>query len=163
VTSTNSFVHFLELSIEAARRARQSGNHPFGAVLVGPTGEVLLEAGNTVVTGRDCTGHAETNLLRLASRQYEEEFLGQCSLYASTEPCVMCAGAIYWSGVGRVVYALSAERLYQMMENPDKGLRHTLTCREALARGTRQVEVIGPLAVAGAEEVHAGFWNATAS
>ena len=159
MSSENPHIHYLELSIDAARRSRQGGNHPFGAVLVGPGGEVLLEAGNTVVTEQDCTGHAETNLLRLACRLYSAEFLGQCSLYASTEPCVMCAGAIYWSGVGRVVYSLSAERLYQMMERLAEGMQHSLTCREVLSYGNRQIEVIGPLEAEGAEEVHAGFWK----
>lgn len=55
---------FLLRSIEAARRARQRGDQPFGAVLVDAQGNVLLEGENTVATQHDCTGHAESNLMR---------------------------------------------------------------------------------------------------
>ena len=101
-------------AIDLARRSREKGNHPFGSLLVDPEGGCLLEAENTVVTGRDRTAHAELNLVRITSNQFEFEFLQGCTLYASTEPCAMCAGAIYWSGIGRVVYALSSETLAAM-------------------------------------------------
>src|SRR5260370_35423491 len=96
----------LRSAIAIARRAREHGNHPFGALLVGPQGQALLEAENTVVTGADCTGHAEANLMRLASRQFDGHFLAACTLFSSTEPCPMCPGAIFWGGVGPVVYPL---------------------------------------------------------
>ena len=84
---------FIRQAIAIARRARENGNHPFGALLVDAQGNVIAEAENTVVTDRDCTGHAETNLMRLASRQFEPETLSACTLYTSTEPCPMCCGA----------------------------------------------------------------------
>ena len=108
----NTDLQLLRAAIAVARRAREHGNHPFGALLVGRDGQVLLEAENTVLTGPDCTGHAETNLMRLASRRYGADFLAGCSLYTSTEPCPMCAGAIYWGSVGRVVFALSQTAFY---------------------------------------------------
>ena len=101
----------LRQAIDVARRARAHGNHPFGAVLADEQGHVLLEAENTVNTEHDCTGHAELNLMRLASRQFSASALSRCTLYTSTEPCPMCAGSIFWGGVGRVVYALSEEGL----------------------------------------------------
>lgn len=128
-------------AIDLARRARDKGNHPFGALLVDPTGEVLLEAENSVVTTRDCTGHAETNLMRMASDRFDAEFLAQCTLYASTEPCAMCSGAIYWGGVRRVVFGLSQETLGRIT-NSDPEL--PIPCREILARGKQKVEVAGP-------------------
>jgi tRNA(Arg) A34 adenosine deaminase TadA len=88
-------------AIELARRSRTNGNHPFGALLVDATGQVVLEAENTVVTTRDCTGHAETNLMRMASERFDPQFLRSSTLYTSTEPCAMCAGAIYWGDVRR--------------------------------------------------------------
>lgn len=106
--------HLLE-AIEFGRRSRENGNHPFGAVLVDAAGEVVLEAENTVLTQHDCTNHAELNLVRAASRRFDEATLGGCTLYASTEPCAMCAGAIYWSGIGRVVFALSDAPLNAMV------------------------------------------------
>ncbi len=57
----------IRLAIDVARRARENGNHPFGAVLADDQGHVLIEAENTVVTSQDCTGHAEANLMRQAS------------------------------------------------------------------------------------------------
>jgi tRNA(Arg) A34 adenosine deaminase TadA len=148
----------LRLAIDVAGRARAHGNHPFGAVLADEKGQVLLEAENTVLTGRDVTGHAETNLIRLASPRLTRETLAQCTLYASTEPCAMCAGAIYWAGVGRVVYGLSEPELYALTGSGHNGL--LLPCREVLAHGGRAVEVIGPALEDEARLVHAGFWTA---
>src|SRR4051812_39068634 len=98
---TDLDLHYLRAAIAVAWRAREHGNHPFGAVLVDTGNQVVLEAENTVVTEQDCTGHAETNLVRLASRRFTPEQLATCTLYTSTEPCAMCAGAIHWSQIGR--------------------------------------------------------------
>jgi tRNA(Arg) A34 adenosine deaminase TadA len=152
-------LHFLRLAVEAASAARAHGNHPFGAVLVSPQGEVLLTGENTVLTDRDCTGHAETNLVRLASAKYTAEYLWGCTLYASTEPCAMCAGAIYWGNIGRVVFALSGERLYELVKNPVKNPALSLSCRQVLERGIKAIQVEGPVAVDGEEQVHDGFWD----
>jgi len=150
-------LHLLRQAIDVARRAREHGNHPFGALLADEQGIVLLEAENTVITDHDCTGHAELNLMRLASRQYSFEVLSRCTLYTSTEPCPMCTGSIFWGGVGRVIYALSEEGLYAMTGNsPDKLL---LSCREVFARGGRPIEVLGPALEEEARSVHAGFWT----
>ena len=134
---------FLRRAIALAAHARERGNHAFGALLVGPDGEIILEAENTVVTASDCTAHAETNLVREASRRYSQELLQRCTLYASTEPCAMCAGAIFWAGIPRVVFALSSDRLYTTQGDEDNRLH--LSCREVFARGARPVTVEGPL------------------
>lgn len=120
---------------------------------------MLLEAHNSVLTEHDCTGHAETNLMRAASRRYERDFLATCTLYTSTEPCAMCAGAIYWGRVGRVVYALSELALRAMTSDDPQNPTFSLPCREVFARGSRPVEVIGPLIEDEARQVHLGFWN----
>jgi len=144
-------------AIALAASAREHGNHPFGALLADENGQILLEAENTVNTAHDATGHAETNLVRLASRQFSPEQLAKTTLYTSTEPCPMCAGAIFWSGIGRVVYALSEDGLYAMTGDSPEALK--LPCREVFARGGRPVEVHGPLLEAEAAKVHAGFWD----
>jgi tRNA(Arg) A34 adenosine deaminase TadA len=147
----------LRAAVALAARARRQGNHPFGALLADAAGRVLLEAGNTVVTDRDCTGHAETNLLRLASRQFTPATLAAGTLYSSCEPCPMCAGAIFWGHVGRVVFALDQAGLYALTgASPDK---LPLGCREVLARGGRPVVVLGPALETEARAVHAGFWG----
>ncbi len=155
--SYNYDIRLLRQAIEVARRAREHGNHPFGALLADEQGHILLEAENNVNTEHDCTGHAELNLMRLASRRYSFEELSQCTLYTSTEPCPMCAGAIFWGGVGRVVYAFSEEGLYAMTgDSPDKLV---LACRDVFARGGRPIEVFGPLLQEEARLVHIGFWE----
>lgn len=144
-------------TLDIARRARTAGNHPFGALLADAEGNVLLEAENTVVTARDCTGHAETNLMRLASSQYDPDRLAGCSIYTSTEPCPMCAGAIFWGNVRRVVFGLSEEGLYEIVGKSSEDVLF-LPAREVFARGGKAVEVIGPVLEDLAREVHAGFW-----
>ena len=155
----NTDLQHLRTAVQVAQRARDHGNHPFGAILVDENDQVLLEAENTVVTGPDCTGHAETNLMRLASQRYPPEKLELCTLYTSTEPCAMCAGAIHWGNVRRVVYALSEVGLYEIVgPSPDHLM---LPCREVFTRSPRPVEVLGPAAELNAEAraVHSGFWD----
>jgi tRNA(Arg) A34 adenosine deaminase TadA len=149
---------FLIAAIEAADRSRRAGNHPFGALLV-LDGTAVLEAGNTVVTDRDATGHAETNLVRLATRTYTRGELAAATLYTSTEPCAMCAGAVYWSGIGRVVYALGEDELLALTGANDENPTMALPCREVFAAGRRPIEVSGPHLRERAAAVHAGFWN----
>jgi tRNA(Arg) A34 adenosine deaminase TadA len=149
----------LRAAIALAGSARSHGNHPFGALLVGADGRVLAEAENSVVTTRDCTGHAELNLVRLATTLHDEHGLSGSTLYTSTEPCAMCAGAIYWSGIGRVVYALAEERLYALAGSERARDAMRLPCREVFARCGRGVAVDGPAQAAESEEVHIGFWE----
>ena len=142
-----------------ALRARAGGNHPFGAILVGPDGTVLMEAENSVVTARDRTGHAERNLMSRASVLYDAAFLVQCTLYTSTEPCAMCAASAYWAGIGRVVYGLAETTLNRIIgPNPDN-LTLALDCRTVLGAGQRTVEVVGPRLEEEASRVHDGFWR----
>lgn len=148
----------LRTALDTAHAAREHGNHPFGAILVNENNEVLLQAENTVVTDKDCTGHAETNLMRLASRHFPPEKLALCTLYTSTEPCAMCAAAIHWGNIRRVVYALSEVGLYEIIGPSPEHL--LLPCREVFARSQRNVEVLGPATELDSEAraVHAGFW-----
>ena len=135
-------IQHLRTAIRLSKDARSRGNLPFGSVLVDADGEVLLEAQNTTVTDEDCTAHAETNLVREACRRFPAERLQGSTLYTSGEPCPMCAGAIYWSGVRRVVYALGSEQAFAAMDRDEHRL--ALSCRELLSRGGHQVEVVGP-------------------
>jgi len=144
---------FIREAIALSQAAVDHGNEPFGAVLV-KDGAVILRAENTIFTESDPTGHAETNLVRLAGAAYTPEFLADCTLYTSTEPCAMCAGAIYWSGIGRMVYACSESRLRDILGN--HGLN--LPSRVVFARGERPVEVIGPILEHEAVAVHEAYW-----
>jgi tRNA(adenine34) deaminase len=111
---TESDLQHLRACFALARSAKERGDTPFGARLVGRDGVVLLEASNTTVTARDVTAHAETSLVRAASSRYSPAEFVHMTLYSSAEPCAMCAGAIAWSGIGRVVYALRAERVREL-------------------------------------------------
>ena len=147
----------LRQAIALAARARQNGNHPFGSIVVAPDGRVI-EGLNTVVTESDPTGHAETNVVRLAARILSCDELRASTLYTSTEPCAMCAGAIYWAGIPRVVYALGEDALRAMVPAQDGEPTMDLPCREVFARGGRRVDVAGPALVEEAAAVHDGFW-----
>ena len=150
----------LRRCFELAREARDAGNHPFGALLVGPDGRVLAEARNTLVVGRDPTGHAETNLVRLAGTLDVD--LATTTLYTSTEPCAMCAGAIHWAGIGRVVYGLSEVELLELT-GPGNPANPTmaLPCRDVFAHGERgrPIVVDGPALEDEGRQVHEGFWR----
>lgn len=148
---------FLRHAIALAARARENGNHPFGSLVLTADGRVV-EGLNTVVTEHDPTGHAETNAVRNASRVLSTEELRASTLYTSTEPCAMCAGAIYWAGIPRVVYALPESALRAMVPAQDGEPTMDLPCREVFARGGRPVAVAGPALESEAAAVHDGFW-----
>ncbi len=95
--------HAAQLAAEAARR----GNRPFGAVIVGADGGVLAVAENSTVTDADIAAHAEVNALRIACRSGLQRELAGATIYASAEPCPMCAGAILRFGLSRIIYGSS--------------------------------------------------------
>src|SRR5262245_45487538 len=97
---------FLRLSFAVARRSLTHGNHPFGCVVVDTDGRVLIEAENGYMPDHDGTAHAERLAATEACRTVSRDVLATATLYSSAEPCAMCAGAIYWAGIGRVVYGL---------------------------------------------------------
>ena len=152
-------VAFLRKSFDVARRARSHGNHPFGALLVSDDARILLESENGFLPDRDMTAHAERLLATAAAKRYDRAFLGRCSLYASAEPCAMCAGATYWAGIGRVVYALSERRLKAIIGDHVENPTLDLPCRTVFAAGQRPVEVIGPLLEEEAATLHHGVWD----
>jgi tRNA(Arg) A34 adenosine deaminase TadA len=151
---------FLRRAFAVARRARTRGNHPFGAILVSATSDVLIETENGYLPDRDMTAHAERLLATQASKQFDSEVLAGSSLYSSAEPCAMCAGAIYWAGIGRVVFGLSERRLKTVTGDHAENPTLDLPCRTVFATGQRHVEVIGPLLEEEAAALHAGVWDA---
>jgi tRNA(Arg) A34 adenosine deaminase TadA len=150
--------HFLRLSFKVAARARQHGNHPFGAILVGPDGAVLMEQENAYNPTHDMTGHAERVLMTRASQYYAPAFLAECSMYTSAEPCAMCAGAVYWAGVGRVVFGMTEKQLKAITGDHPENPTLDLPCHVVFDAGQRKVEVVGPLLVEEAATLHEGVW-----
>jgi tRNA(Arg) A34 adenosine deaminase TadA len=151
---------FLRRSFEVARRAMSHGNHPFGAVLVDGDGRVLIEAENGYMPSHDGTAHAERLLATEACTTYGAEILKASTLYSSAEPCAMCAGAMYWAGIGRLVYGLSEHRLRAITGDHPENPTLNLPCRQVFETGQRPVEVVGPLLEDEAAALHAGVWTA---
>ena len=152
-------VHFLRRSFDVARRAMTHGNHPFGALLVDQNRKVPLEAENGYMPSHDGTAHAERLLATQACTTIDAAILRNATLYSSAEPCAMCAGALYWAGIGRLVYGLSEHRLRQLTGNHPENPTLDLPCREVFGRGQRSTEVLGPLLEDEAAAVHAGVWD----
>jgi tRNA(Arg) A34 adenosine deaminase TadA len=145
---------FLRQAIGLANQAKEAGNHPFGALLE-IDGKVILEAQNTVNADSNPTSHAETNLVQLAIRRLTTRQLASATLYTSCEPCAMCSGSIYWSGIRKVVFALSSEELGKIT-----GGDLNISCREIFASAREKVEVVGPLLIDEARKAHEDFWRA---
>lgn len=151
--------HYLKHCIALSRYVRERGKHPFAALVVGPDGQIIAEAGNDVPPPGDPTRHAELVVASMAAKRVSVAELARCTLYSSAEPCVMCAGAIYWCGIGRVVYALSERRLLSLTGNHAENPTLSLPCREVFAKGQRSIAVIGPCLEDEAADVHSGFWQ----
>ena len=149
---------FLRRSFEVARRAMTHGNHPFGAILVDANRKVLIEAENGYMPAHDGTAHAE-RLLASQACTIDAAILRSATMYSSAEPCAMCAGAIYWAGIGRLVYGLSEHRLREITGNHPENPTLNLPCRDVFASGQRATEVVGPLLEDEAAALHEGVWR----
>lgn len=146
-------------AIAVSRRSREHGQHPFGAVLTDPSGTVVLESENSVPADGDCTAHAELKLARAAFQTFGAAALAGFTLYTSAEACAMCSGAIYWSGIGRVVHAMSEARLGELTGDHEENPTMALSSAAVLNAGQRVVLVAGPALADEAAAVHEGFWN----
>lgn len=111
-----------------------------------------------MVTEREATGHAETNLVRYAAAAHTGPELAVSTLYTNTEPCTMSCGAIYWAGIGRVVYALPEQALIAMVPIGSAASTRAVPCPNVFGRGAPPTRVICPIDVPGAVAVHDGFW-----
>ena len=153
-------LRWVRRAIALSAEAKARGKHPFGALVVGPDDNVITEAGNAFGwPDGDCTGHAELIAVRDASRLVPPEQLATATLYTSAEPCVMCAGAVYWSGIARVVYALSEIKLLTLTGNHPENPTLSLPCRDVFAHGQRRIDVVGPMLEDEAAVPHKGFWR----
>jgi tRNA(Arg) A34 adenosine deaminase TadA len=109
----------LRRAIAIAAHAVTVGDAPYGSLLAGPDGTILVEAHNTVRRDDDITAHPELKLARWAARELDPDTAPRTTMYTSCQPCTMCAGGILRSGIGRVVYALATEQLVEL--NPQSG------------------------------------------
>lgn len=151
---------YLRQAIALAGQARARGNRPFGALIVGADGSVLAEAWNANGETGDCTAHAELSAIRIASPRHTREQLAGATLYSSAEPCVMCAGAIFWSAIGRVVYGIDAVRLRAFRGERLDQRDAELSCRDVFAASAHPIECIGPALIGESSASHQGAWKA---
>src|ERR1700674_607238 len=159
-SATEHDLAFLRQAIELARAARAHGAHPFGALIVDEDGQVIVTARNNAVRPKgEPTQHAERLACTKAAKLFSDEALAKSTLYTSTEPCAMCAGAIYWTGIGRVVFALPETGLLRYTGSHEQNPTLDLPCREVFARGQKQIIVAGPFLEDEAGKVHEGFWT----
>ncbi len=148
---------YLRRAIALAQSSRDEGQRPFGALVV-LDAEVLADSGRRPSGGRDATAHCEIRIVRAVAQQHPPAALARATLYASAEPCAMCAGAVYWSGIGRVVFGLSEAKLRALTGNHPENPTLSLPCRELFGRGQRTIEVIGPLLEHEAAIPHREYW-----
>lgn len=102
-------VHFMHLALQEARQSLSDGEIPIGAVIVSH-GRVIARAHNLTETLHDVTAHAEMQAITAAANLLGGKYLTDCTLYVTVEPCVMCAGAIGWAQIRRVVFGTPDEK-----------------------------------------------------
>ena len=149
--------HHLRRANQVPQRAMANGHHPFGALLVAPDGNTVLAEQCNV----DTVNHAESVLARTAALNYSADYLWQCTLVTTFEPCAMCAATAYWANIGRVVYGASEEALLELTGNHAENPTLNLPCRQVFASGQKAIQIMGPVPELLAEllEPHASFWK----
>ncbi|CAF1035015.1 unnamed protein product [Rotaria sordida] len=142
---------------QVAKRALQFGHHPFGCILVAPDNQtVLIEQGNI-----DTVNHAESTLARIAYTNFSPEYLWECTIYTTFEPCVMCTGTLYWANIGHIVFGATEKRLLELTGNNKKNPTLDIPCRYVFDHGQKNVKVSGPFPEIEDEliELHKEFWK----
>lgn len=133
------------------------GHQPFGAVLLAPDNEtVLMKQGNINILH-----HAEIELVRRAADIYPPDYLAKCTLVSNMEPCAMCAGAIYYANIGRVVFGLSRATLNRLIGSSKMNTPLDMPSRNVFQSGHKNIEIIGPVPEMETElvELQSTFWK----
>jgi len=159
--ATAQDIRLLYEAVRVAHQAKMAGNHPFGSVIADAGGTILVEAGND---HRDSPAlHAETKALLEAGRRFSPDVLAGCTLYTTAEPCVMCTGALYWTGVLRLVYGISEKKLLGLTGDNPENPTFSLDCRSVIRSGQKTITVVGPVEDPALVEAiladHIGFWK----
>lgn len=101
--------HFMKLAIREAEKAAEAGEVPVGAVIVCQN-QLIARAHNQTEQLTDVTAHAEIIAMTAAAQHLGSKYLDECTLYVTLEPCVMCAGALAWAQLGRLVFGAADEK-----------------------------------------------------
>lgn len=154
---TQQMIDFLRLANQIALKSMSLGHHPFGAILVAPDGQTVLEEQGNL----DTVNHAESTLARRSYAKYSADVLWASTLVTTVEPCAMCAATQYWSHIGRLIYGVTEQDLLSLTGNHAENPTLNLPCREVFAAGQKNVQIWGPIAQMREEilEVHRHFWT----
>ncbi len=109
MTPSEQDIHFMRMAIQEAQQAYRMGEIPVGCVIVAD-GQIIARGHNLTETLQDVTAHAEMQAITAAANYLGGKYLTQCTLYVTLEPCVMCAGAIGWAQVRRLVYGATDDK-----------------------------------------------------
>jgi tRNA(Arg) A34 adenosine deaminase TadA len=141
---------------DVGRRAMNHGHHPFGAILVGPEGQILIEQGNVTTVE-----HADTVLAQRAARDYSPDYLWNCTIYTSVEPCAMCAGTVYWANIGQLIFGMTEARLLEITGDHHENPTMSVGAKYVFDHGQKPISLIGPISEVEAEiaALHGGFWG----
>jgi tRNA(adenine34) deaminase len=140
---------FMEAALRAAQRALEAGEVPVGAVVV-CQGEIIAEGWNRNLTGNDPTAHAEIVALRAAGVIVGNHRLGDCELFATIEPCAMCAGALVHSRIKRLVYGA---------DDPKAGAVHSVMQVLNHLKLNHRMDVVGGILAGRCAEVLQAFFR----
>jgi len=143
---------FLNECMIEAKNSIDRGDHPFGALLVHQQ-KTLIKSGNEVNSRKDVTAHAELRLIQKAQKLFDDKTIAESTLYTSTEPCAMCAGAIYWAGIRKIVFGCSAQSLFEITGG---GLH--LSNETLFSYAPEETEVKSYEEKADFKQVHHDFW-----
>ena len=141
---------FLRRAIQLAQQARENGQEPFGAVLV-KNNEIVAEGENQIYATSDPTAHAENILIRDYCQKNKIMNLEGFSLYCSTEPCMLCSGAVFWAKITKIVFSVSQKMLQKISGGSTK-----TNCR-TLLKPHPWIEIIGPLLIEEGLKVLEGY------
>ena len=109
MNTTNDDIRYMRMALDEASRAYDEGEVPVGAVVV-CGGRIIARAHNLTETLTDVTAHAEMQAITAAANHLGGKYLTGCTLYVTVEPCIMCAGALGWSQISRVVYGAADDK-----------------------------------------------------
>ncbi|MBU8543587.1 MULTISPECIES: nucleoside deaminase [Roseomonadaceae] len=154
-------IEHLRHAFHLAGVARARGDRPFSAVIVAEDGTILAEGLSTQGTGGGGTlAHSEMNACQaVIAAGVPRARLRRASIYSSGEPCAMCSAAIFYTGVGRVVYGLSAAAILHLRNAQPHTAGLTLSCRAVLDSAAEPVEVVGPALESEGAVPHQGYWT----
>jgi tRNA(Arg) A34 adenosine deaminase TadA len=145
--------NFIRHTYQLALKASEAGDHPFAAIAV-RNQQIVASALNQVVTQNDSTQHAELKLASFLSKNFSRQEIETMTVYASTEPCVMCAGALFWTGVRNIVFGCSIDALGKYTRRS-----FSVSLRDSLVSVLNVIKIEGPVLETEGEKIHMNFWN----